>query len=241
MKTFDVIIPLYNEEGSLVNTLGAIRNFSKTYPHFRFIFVNDGSTDQTLKILKKNIKNPLREFRIVSYRDNRGKGFAIRKGIEFSTSSNIAFIDADLAYPLNHLLSIEKSLETSDVVIGCRGLSSINWERINLKRIFIGKSFNILLRTILFLPYKDTQAGLKGFKKNIAKKIFSKQKINGFAFDTEVLYLAKKYGASIEEISAEVSEDHSTSPSKVKIVRDSINMFTSLFKIRLNDLAKNYS
>jgi len=127
-----------------------------------------------------------------------------------------------------------------DVVIGSRRqLSGVDRCSKPTRKV-AGKIFNSLSKRVLNLPYVDMQAGLKGFNKDAAKYLFKKQQLMGFAFDVEIIYLAKKLGYSIAEISATVSTKHSEKKSKVNLLLDSLTMLLDLFKIRLNDLMGYY-
>jgi len=238
MQKISVILPFYNEEKRILATLKEVEKFSKKNKNFDFLFVDDGSNDKTLDILRKE-KNS-QKIRILSYTKNKGKGHAIRTGVKYVDGNLICFMDSDLAYSLEHLFEMKERLNDFDVVIGCRGLAEETAKNVPMIRKIFGVGFNILSRAILNLNFRDMQAGVKGFKREVAKKLFQNQKINGFSFDTEILYLAKKYKYSIGKIPARVSNNNSYSISKVNLFRDTLKMFLSLFIIRLNDLIGKY-
>jgi len=233
-----VILPCYNEEKIIEDTLKKVLNFSKKNPSYEFIFVDDGSKDKTLSLLKKYASNP--KIKVVSYNPNQGKGHAVKRGIMKAQGGYIIFTDSDLAYSLSHLELVTKELASSQVVIGSRALSSKTPERTSLFKIIRGVTYNILSRIVLGLSYQDMQAGLKGFHGNVAKKIFSKQQIKNFSFDPEVIYIAKKHNYKITEIPAEVSEDHKEKSSQIKLFRDPAKMLLGLFEIKLNELRGKY-
>ena len=104
----------------------------------------------------------------------------------------------------------------------------------------MGECFNFLARRILALPYRDTQAGCKGFRRDAARSIFEKSSISGFGFDAELLFIARKLGFSIMEISANVSKEHNYKKGKLKLMKDSVIMFCNLLHIRWNDLLGKY-
>lgn len=240
-KEISVILPCYNEESIIKNIIKEISNFSLNNLEYEFIFVDDGSKDNTLEILKNVLnKSKNKSITLLSYKPNKGKGYAIRTGVQKATGKFICFIDSDLAYSLNHLNILKKKLETCDVAIGCRGLSKENAQTTKIIRVLAGKCYNLFSRIILNLPYEDMQAGVKGYRNKIAKEIFSKQLINDFAFDVEVLYLTKKKGYKIKEIPATISKNHKNQVSQVNLIRDSLKMFSSLIKIKLNDLRGKY-
>ena len=232
-----LILPIYNESGLIKETLNKLEDFvSKDKNNWEIILVNDGSTDNTLNILKQQKKS---FFKIISYKENKGKGFAIKTGVKYATGEYICFTDSDLAYSFEHLNQIIFFLEKFPIVIGSREVKGSR-NNATLLRKAMGKTFNLITRMTLNTKIKDMQCGLKGFKKEVAKELFSKQKTNDFSFDTEILYLAKKRDYIVKEIPVEISESHTTKKSKVNIFADPFKMLKALFKIRINDLKKQY-
>lgn len=241
MRKIDVVIPVYNEEKIIKKTLGEVLRFLEKNPNFTFIFVSDGSKDNTIYIIKEFIeKSNQDKIRLISYSQNKGKGNAIKVGVNNAKGDFICFIDVDLAYSLEHLNLLCKKLEENQVVIGHRVSSSPNYlSHVRPIRRLSGRVFNFLSRTILKLTFKDMQAGIKGFKKEVAHDLFNKQRILDFSFDTEIIYIAKKRKYSIIEVPAKLSEEHSYRASKVNLFKDSLKMFFSIIKIKLND-SKGY-
>ncbi|MEY3866230.1 MAG: hypothetical protein RLZZ338_121 [Cyanobacteriota bacterium] len=236
-----ILLPVYNEAKCIENTFDEIFLFCQKNPQYHFFFVNDGSTDQTKEILERKINAvTYHPIDIISYPYRQGKGGAIQKAALQLDADYICFMDGDLAYSLEHLKMLISALEIYDMVIGCRNLDRANFRNLTLTRKILGKGFNWLTRKILNLRYKDMQAGLKGFRKEVAKELFIRQTITGFSFDAELIYLAKKKGYSIGEIPARVAEDHISKKSTVNLIKDSIKMFGCLLKIRYNDLMKYY-
>ncbi len=236
-----VILPIYNEDESAGYVFDSVLNFSKKNPNYDFIFVNDGSTDSTKKILQERlIESKPQRIKLVSLNMNMGKGYAIRKGVEKAEGDHICFTDGDLAYPLSYLKEFSKRLEKDDVVMGWRAPFAENLHNMTAIRKIAGKTFNFLSRNLLGLSYPDMQAGIKGFRKKAAKHLFSINKVNGWSFDTEIIYLAKKKGYKISELPVKVSKSNLEVKSQVKLVRDSLSMFFSLLKIRINDFSGKY-
>lgn len=241
MMKIAVILPVYNESECIEQTFDQVLKFSSQNPAYNFIFVNDGSTDNTQEILEKKLKaSATPNIKLISYQQRRGKGYAVKKGGESIEADYICFMDSDLAYSLEHLEPLVATLETVDVVIGCRNLDKNNFRNLTLIRKLLGKVFNFMSRKILNLKYKDMQAGLKGFRKEAAKELFKNQSISGFSFDVELIFISTKKGLQIGEIPARVSEKHIYKVSKVNLVKDSLKMFTCLLKIRYNDLRGRY-
>lgn len=241
MERISVILPVYNEEKCIINTFHSVLEYANNNPLYHFIFVNDGSTDDTQEILEAQIaKSRTHQIQLVSYPHNEGKGYAIKKGLEYSDGDYICFLDSDLAYSLSHLEFLVDKLDAFDVVIGCRNLISSNLKRVRFRRRLAGKLFNKISREILSLDFRDMQAGIKGFRKDVAIDLFEKQTIKRFCFDVELIYLAKKKGYSIGEIPAIVSDIHFHKVSKVNIFIDSLKMLISLIKILNNDKLGRY-
>ncbi len=236
-----VIVPVYNEGAGIEQTLKALHEFAQTHPTYRFIVVDDGSTDGSSEILRDRlVRCPIPAIQLVSYRQNRGKGFAVRQGIQHAESDYVCFLDSDLAYSLDHLEVLLAKLQTCDVVIGCRSLGLSQQQRIKFFRRLSGKVFNLLSRWILNLEFRDMQAGLKGFDRLAAEAIFARQTLTGFSFDVELIYLAEKYGYRIGEIPAQVSTHHASKQSKVNLIKDSLRMLGDLLKIRYHDWLGGY-
>ena len=236
MMKIAVILPVYNEANCIEQTFDRILEFSQKNHAYNFIIVNDGSTDNTLEIIENKLKAlPINHIQLISYSNRQGKGYAVRKGCEYTDADCICFMDGDLAYSLEHLEPLVEKLEKFDVVIGCRNLERENFRNLTFLRKLSGKIFNLISQEILNLKYTDMQAGLKGFKNSAARELFKRQTLTGFSFDAEILFLARKKGYTIAEIPAKVSEQHLYKISKVNIIQDSLKMLTCLLKIRYND------
>lgn len=237
-----VILPTYNEQACIERTLDTVLAYRHTHPNYQFIFVNDGSIDQTQQILQSRIQITAEHtITLISYDDRVGKGYAVRRGVEASTGDYICYLDSDLAYSLEHLDLLVEKLCTHDVVIGCRSLIKQNSKGLSWDRKVAGRVFNKLSRSLLNLDYRDMQAGLKGFSKDSARVLFRQQRLTGFAFDVELIYLAKKIGYEIAEIPAALSDHHQQKLSKVNLWNDSVKMFLELWKIKFYDMSGYYS
>ena len=239
MYKYIIIIPVYNESGRIKRTCEAVISFIKNRPDYLFRFIDDGSTDNTVEFIKENYSD-CSQIEVLKLEQNVGKGGAVKAGMLDSEGEYACFIDGDMAYSFNHLPTLFKKLEECDVVIGSRALGFKNKKKIPVLRRILGGGFNYLSRMIIGLHFKDTQAGLKGFKMEAAKNIFEKQTISRFSFDVEVLYIAQKHGYSINEIPAIVARDHSEKNSKVNLVKDTLKMFLGLFRIHYYNLTGKY-
>lgn len=231
-----IVVPAYDEERIIKNSLDKIRKFARKNKYdYEIIVVNDGSNDRTASIVRK-----IRDVRLVSYPMNMGKGYAIKQGVLNAKKENIVIVDADIPWDLE-LMNQLLDFNGHDISIGSRAAStSTTRKRPTFLRGLLGHAFGSLTRFMLGLKWKDTQSGFKAFRRDAALKIFSKQTVNGWAFDVEILYLAKKYGYAIKEVPIDKVEKLDFRISKVNPLKDSVRMFLSLVKIRMNDIRKKY-
>ncbi len=231
-----IIVPAYNEAKLIKESIGKLLRFSKEngFDH-EIIVVDDGSRDDTKKIVSK-----IKDVKLISYHKNRGKGYAVRQGMLAASKENIVIIDADIPWEIE-LMKKLLDFQGHDISIGSRAVStSKTRKRPTFARRILGMGFNRITSLITGLRLGDTQSGFKAFKRKAARRIFEKQTINGWAFDVEMLYLAKKYGYRVREVPIDKVEQLDFRISKVKPVSDSIKMFFSLIKIRLNDISGKY-
>jgi dolichyl-phosphate beta-glucosyltransferase len=228
MYKASVILPVYNESETIERTLLAVKEYALLHPDFYFLFVNDGSTDNTGDIIRNGLIGA-KNISLLNLEKNKGKANALKHAVAELDSDYIVFNDGDLAYSLDHVDALLEALKSSDVAIGNRKLGENHPQK--AQRFIAGEAFNKLARLLLSLSYTDTQAGIKGFTKEAAKKLFKLSLIEDFAFDAELLYIAKLKGYRISLIPARVDKMHQFGPSTIKVVRDSPGMFLSLIKI----------
>lgn len=240
MGGLSLIIPVYNEEKHIENTVSTVENyFNKKKFDYEILLVDDGSKDNSVDVIKKLLKKD--KIKLFSNGVNKGKGFSVRHGIGEAKKDIICFMDADMPYPIEDIENFLSALKNCDVVIGSRALpNSIVEAHPTWYRRILGRVFHIVTLFLVGVKNKDTQCGFKGFKNEAAKKIFSKQKINGFGFDAEVLYLANKYGFPVKEVPIRLYKMHSFKESRLNPVFDSIKMFLDLCKIKLNNFVGKY-
>lgn len=226
-----VIVPAYNEEARLAPNVNKILNYLEAnYPNFELIFVNDGSSDRTAKVIKQAIaQNP--RARLLSYETNKGKGYATRKGVIDSKGEVVLFMDADMSTPLTEIPNILKLLTGADIVIGSRGIVGNKViKKPPLFRKFSSWVFDQIKYQLVGLRrFKDTQCGFKVFRGAVARELFSISKIDRFMFDVEILHLAEKRGLKIIEMPVTWSD---MPGSKVRFWEGVINMFRDLWQIR---------
>jgi len=237
-KSVSVIIPVFNEEGRIPNSWVKIESYFSKMSYFKeIIFVNDGSTDRTLVILQ-NLKANL-QVKIISLLKNKGKGFAIKSGVEAASGKIILFMDVDLSTPPETTEKFLKVYKDNCLLIGNREsrLSKLI-KRQNYLREKAGQAFTVLANLILKDNCSDYTCGFKVFPASLGRKIFSLAKINRWAFDAEIVFLAKKLGAQVKELP--VTWEHRAN-SRVNLKRDVISTFFELLKIRYFDLTGKYA
>ncbi|MAJ46853.1 MAG: hypothetical protein CBC35_06040 [Planctomycetes bacterium TMED75] len=235
MREVAVILPVHNEAWLIGSVLGQVTDFARNTPDWRFVFVDDGSSDNTPELISQHLqrKGGGDSIELVALSPNRGKAGAIREVMLSREEAFLIFTDGDLAYSLDHLPQLCDALETHDVAIGSRALADGPQTNITMARRLVGSGFNRLVRLITGLPYHDTQAGLKGFRRDAAHTLFKEQVVEDFAFDAELLYLAQKHGFTVAELPARVSARHSYKKSRVNMLRDPLKMLSSLVRMRL--------
>ncbi|MEW6096774.1 MAG: glycosyltransferase [bacterium] len=235
-----IVIPAFNEELRIKETLCKIVEYIKTKDYsYEIIVVDDGSIDRTVEVVKFTAESLKESITIIKNERNIGKGGAVKNGILKAKGEFILFSDADLSTPISELDKLLPLVEGEyDIAIGSRALPESDiklhqpWYRENMGRIF-----NLFVRLIAVRGIKDTQCGFKCFKGSIAKEVSSKQYINRFGFDVEILFIAKKLGYKIKEVPIKwINSPH----SRVHAIKDSSEMLMSLLKIRMNDLKGLY-
>jgi len=229
MKTISVIIPAYNEEKRLPKTLKKWQNFlshniNADFKITEIIIVDDGSTDETVRMAEA-FKNNL-PIKIVEIKPNKGKGNAVRAGVKQAIGDFIFIYDADAAVLPEELNKLLAQTGNADVIIGSRTAKDSKTEMSLMRRI-VGICFHIFCYPLL-PNIKDASCGAKLLKTDCAKKIFGLQKINRFAFDIEILWIARKLNLKIKEVGIEWKE---ISGSKVRIFKDGIEMFISVLSL----------
>lgn len=231
-----LIIPIFNEEERIHN-LNALWDYIENRKYIReLIVVNDGSTDKSLTLLTNFQKKT--KCKLISYRKNKGKGYAIKKGILSARGTHVVFMDVDLSTPPKMLGGLKKIVRHTDIIVGTRkNNKAILLQRQPRIREVMGAFFTSISQKIIGVNVSDYTCGFKSFSKKAAKKIFTKQRINRWAFDAESLFLAKKYGFSISEFPVEWRDIKGT---KVQFPQDAIQSFLDLIQIRLNDIFEKY-
>ncbi len=234
MDNISLIIPLYNEENRIKKNLSFIKNFLKK-KKIEVIFVNDGSNDNSEKIIKKFIsKNNKKFIKYISYKKNVGKGYAIKKGVLSSKRKWILICDVDMSVQPNQIDIWYKKkyiLKKNEAYFASRK-HSLSKIKTSLIRKSLGVIFNLIIFSLFDINIKDTQCGFKLFNKKYAKSVFRKISSYRFSFDVELVLLLKKKKIKIKELP--VNWVHK-SGSKLNIFYDMPLMFYDLLKIKFKN------
>ena len=236
---YSIVIPAYNEAARLGATLNKVLAYiHKQAWDAELIVVNDGSRDNTVDIIRSfAAKDPV--VRLVENPGNRGKGFSVRNGMLNARGRIVLFSDADLSSPIEEAPKLFRAIEEgADIAIGSRWLrADLQTVRQSILRQFLGRAFNLALKVVLGLSFKDTQCGFKALKLQAARDIFGRQVIRRWGFDPEILFLARRLGYRTEEIPVAWAHDDR---SKINPISDGMNMVLDLFRIRWNSISGKY-
>jgi dolichyl-phosphate beta-glucosyltransferase len=228
-----IVIPAYNEAHRLPASLGKVVEFcgGLAFPH-EILVVVEKSTDGTLELAMRAVSKQA-NFHVIDNQVQRGKGYAVRSGMLRARGAHVFYMDADLSVPLPEILKFLDYFVRNppvDVLIGNRKhAQSEIVVRQNVLRRKMGECFNGILQALTRIELRDTQCGFKAFRRDAAREIFTRQKLDGFAFDVEVLLLAERLGFKC----ADLPVQWINSPeSKVSIVRDSLKMLLDTLRVR---------
>jgi dolichyl-phosphate beta-glucosyltransferase len=237
--TYSIVIPAYNEGARIRATLERVLAHMQRHGwEAEVLVVNDGSTDDTVQIVQSYAaQNPV--LRLLENPGNRGKGYSVRNGVLHASGEVILFSDADLSSPIEEADKLFAALAAgADVAIGSRWLrAELQTQRQPLHRQLFGRIFNLALRVILGLRYRDTQCGFKAFTQRAAQSIFPLQHIERWGFDPEILYLARRFGYRVEEVPVQWAHREGT---RINPLRDGIRMFFEMLKIRWYSITGRY-
>jgi dolichyl-phosphate beta-glucosyltransferase len=225
-----VVVPAFNEADRLPATLDRVLAFLRARGSaFDISVVDDGSTDATAAVVAGR-SDP--EVRLIRLGQNQGKGAAVRRGVLESQGTLTLVSDADLSTPIEELARLEAALDAGvDIVCGSRGLpdSTIVTSQ-PVHRRQMGNTFNVILRLLALTPLRDTQCGFKLFRGSVARDVFARCTVRGFAYDVECLFLAERLGYRVRE--CPVAWSH-VPESRVHITRDSTRMLRDACWLRV--------
>jgi dolichyl-phosphate beta-glucosyltransferase len=236
-----IIIPAYNEEANISDTLKDIAAYLKDKDYeYEIIVVDDGSKDKTIEITN-SLKNLFRNFTVLGDEKNRGKGYSVKKGMLFAKGEFILFMDADNATSIDQLDKLMVSaLEGNGAVLASRRMQGAEVEfHQPWYRIILGNIYILLSKVILGVSVSDYNCGFKLYTKDTTKLLFSKLTRDDWSFDSELVYLIHKF--NIKSKSVPVRWQDKAKTSKVKPLRDGIKSLLSLLAIRVNDARGVYN
>lgn len=234
MDSLSIVIPAYNEEKRLPQTLRQVLDWLAlgAFSFREVIVVDDGSRDGTARVVEEFAKASAC-LRLVKDPGNRGKGYAVRHGMLEAKGEWILYTDADLSTPITEIekLCRAASEKGAKVAIGSRALdrSLVEVHQPALRELS-GRAFNLVMRAVTGLSFRDTQCGFKLFRADAAREIFSRQKQEGFSFDVEDLLIAKKLGLRAVEVPVRWANVEGT---KVRLTQGMMS-FVDLVKIRMS-------
>ncbi len=232
-----VVIPAYNEERRLPATLETLcgRLQQAGYSH-EVLVVDDGSRDGTVAAVEHAARR-YPELRLIRA-PHRGKGHAVKTGMLAAQGDYVLFSDADLSVPVDQMLRFPEALaDAFEVAIASREGPGARRHGEPSYLHLMGRVFNLLVQALAVPGVQDTQCGLKCFTRDSAQAVFSRVTIDGFGFDVEALYLARKLGYQVREIPVEWRH---VPQSRVNPLRDTLDMFLDVLRVRLNDLRGLY-
>jgi dolichyl-phosphate beta-glucosyltransferase len=228
-----IVVPCYNEEERLPHTVEQIERYlNGKNVDYELILVDDGSADGTRMVMDAAAERN-RLVRLEALPRNRGKGRALAEGVAVAKGSEILVTDADLSTPIEELPKLQAELEKgAGVAIASRALRDSRVEVSQpVYRVLMGKAFNLLVQAVLLPGIWDTQCGFKLFRADVAHEAFAELTTDGFGYDPEVLYRAKKRGVRIAEVPVVW---RNSAPTKVSPIKSSLDMFGHVLRIRFS-------
>ncbi len=228
-----VVIPVYNEEKTIAESMRRVEAFMRLKGwEWELLISNDGSTDRTAEVVSGQIsKRDDTRVLLIDEKKNAGKGAAVRRAVLRSRGRAVLVTDADLSSPIKEIEKLLVPLEEgADIAIGSRAVRSPGADvQQTFKRWIAGRIFNGIVRSVLLRGFQDTQCGFKCFRRDPAMRLFGAQKLDGFSFDVEILYLAQKAGMKVCEVPVMWRQGQAT---RVRLFKDSFSMTRDLFLIR---------
>ncbi len=240
-----VVVPAFDEAHRIERSLREIVRYLEQRPFSsEVIVVDDGSRDATAAIVRAFVaawRSERVSVCLLRNARNFGKGYSVRRGFLNARGEIVLFTDADLSTPIAEAERLLQLLENEgvDVAFGSRGLDRRFILRPQSRlRQWAGRLFNLFVRVLTGLPFKDTQCGFKAYRRASLNPIFQVQRIHGFGFDVEILYLARKRGLRLQETPVLWAHAEGT---KVRMVRDAWRMVLDLLRIRMNEWLGRYA
>jgi dolichyl-phosphate beta-glucosyltransferase len=240
-----IVVPAYDEEGRIGPSLERLAAWLASFPGpCEVIVVDDGSRDRTAAIVEAFTATRLHAggvaVRMLRNGGNRGKGYSIKHGVLLARGDLVLVSDADFSTPIEELPRLLAEIENGgrDLAIGSRGLGA---SRVELRQPFwrqtMGKTFNRIVRLLTGLPYRDTQCGFKLMRRDAVLPLFRAARVERFAYDVEILYLARRAGLSIVEVPVLWRDARG---SKVGVISDSLDMLKDVVRVVWRDRRGGY-
>ncbi len=231
IKSVSIIYPVYNEEKRLNKTILDLKKFAKKNKFLKkeFIFVNDGSSDKSSSVLKEKLKNN-KNVKIISYNKNKGKGYALKRGIKAAKNKWILTTDSDCSvsnFQLTNWINKDYIKEKVYIYFGSRNhkLSIVKKKKL---RKLVGLLFKFVIQIFFNIRISDTQCGFKLYKSSVGKKIFKVISTNGYMHDLEICLISRKYNYKIKDLPVKWTH---IEESKINFVKDFFKISLSLIKI----------
>jgi dolichyl-phosphate beta-glucosyltransferase len=239
-----IIIPAYNEEKRLPPTLHTVANFLRRQPYLaEVIVVENGSTDRTTAAVQAFCQQATKLddlFRVRLFHAAKGKGAAVRLGMQQARGHYLVMSDADLAVPIDEVskfLPPALPAQTYDIAIASReGPGAVRYGE-PFHRHLMGRIFNFLVRILAVPGIQDTQCGFKCFTHEAAQLLFALQRIDGWGFDVEILHIASRHGLRMVEVPVHWYYGQN---SRIRPIQNTISMVTELLRIRINGWRGDY-
>lgn len=234
-----VVIPAYNESERIADTIKKVHFYLSNHKYdFEIIVVDDGSVDDTYQKARL-VAATLDRVSIIHYSRNRGKGFAVRKGVLSAQKEFVLFLDADLSIPIEEIEKFKDWFgKGCQIVIGSRRVKEANLiKKMSPLRSFLGKGYASLSNSILGTSITDFNCGFKMFSKEAFRALFPLQRLRGWGFDCEIIFIAAKNGFELREIPIKYIHRDDT---KVRVIRAMASSFVELLTIRFNWLIGEY-
>jgi len=226
-----VVIPAFNEEQLLPESLARVFDYLQAERiDAEVLVVDDGSGDDTSRVARESMRG--RRGRLIRNEENRGKGFSVRHGVLKAEGRWVLMTDADLSTPIEEYAKLTRIARDRDLdmIIGSRALPESQIEvRQNIVRESMGKTFNVVMRQMTGLKFRDTQCGFKLFDRRRTQPLFERMVIDRFAFDAELLFLADRFGLRVADVPVVW---RNVASSRVRLLRDPLNMLVDLLRIR---------
>ncbi|MFZ2187723.1 MAG: dolichyl-phosphate beta-glucosyltransferase [Candidatus Moraniibacteriota bacterium] len=237
-----VVVPCYKESEVIATNIQTLYEYLKErFEQYEIIIVTDGSPDNTRENVERyGNEHPEVPLILIPFAKNQGKGAAVKAGVLASKYDLVLFIDADLTIPIHELEKFISAIKSADIAIASRLVSGSSFEEKSpWHRAILARGFHLFQILVLGnFEFSDTQCGFKLFRRQIAFKLFNKITIKRFAFDAELLFLARKYNAKVAILPVHIKKDPRN--TNVDVFRDPVNMIFALLKIRLNDWMGRY-